>query len=253
VQVSVLPPSDNVQVSLCVGPVTPNTARASVGRVTDKVAVAVPPPYDAVMVPVMFPPTARVSTVNDALVCPAGTVTVGGASIGSLAASVTMAPSAGANPVSVTVAGSGSPPTTLLAPSVTDSTVTVRDAVSETDCALLPLKLALMVADPALTPVAVNDAASAPAGIATDAGTLMTDELLLDSETAAPLAGAAALRRMVPCAVPPMAMLAPLNDTAATVMPPLDGWVGDPELLLLQPAMPTIAATTAKHCTRFRA
>jgi hypothetical protein len=44
VQLSVLPLSANVQVSVSVGPVTPKRAVATVGRVTESCAEAVAPP-----------------------------------------------------------------------------------------------------------------------------------------------------------------------------------------------------------------
>jgi hypothetical protein len=76
----------------------------------------------------------------------------------------------------------------------------------------------------------------------------MTDVLLLDKLTVAPLPVAALLSRTVPCAVPPTAMFVPLNDTDVTASP-IDGLVGDPDLLLLHPAMLAAASTHAANCS----
>src|SRR3954469_26065719 len=80
--------------------------------VTNSVVEAVTPLYDALIVTVKAPPTARVATLKVALVDPAGTVTLGGTVTGSLADKVTDAPPAGAGLPSCTVPVTALPPTT---------------------------------------------------------------------------------------------------------------------------------------------
>src|SRR5438128_2702726 len=77
-----------------------------------RMTVRVVPPYEAVSVMVNAPPVSRVVTVNDALVEPAGTVTLDViiATPGSLLWSDTTAPPAGAAPVSVTDPVTEAPP-----------------------------------------------------------------------------------------------------------------------------------------------
>jgi hypothetical protein len=115
VQLSVLPLFANSQVSVSVGPVTPKLAVATVGGVTDKTADADAPPYDALIVPAIVPPTALVAIVNVALAAPAGTVTLAGTVTGSLPDNDTTAPPGGAAAVRVTVPVTEFPPTTLAA------------------------------------------------------------------------------------------------------------------------------------------
>jgi hypothetical protein len=65
------------------------------------------------MVAEIVPPTARVEMRNVALVAPAGTVTFAGTDTASPPDRDTTAPPAGAEPVSVAVPVTGSPPATL--------------------------------------------------------------------------------------------------------------------------------------------
>jgi hypothetical protein len=79
-----------------------------------------------------------------------------------------------------------------------------------------------MVVDPAATAVKGNVALDDPDATSTVAGTVATPVLLLDNETVAPAAGAAALSVTVPWTVPPAATLAGFSVTAVTltVVPP---------------------------------
>jgi hypothetical protein len=70
-----------------------------------------------------------------------------------------------------------------------------------------------MVADPAATAVTVKVADAEPAATLTDAGTVATPVLLLDSATAPPVVAESVT---VPCAVPPAATLAGFKETLAT-------------------------------------
>src|SRR5205085_2191792 len=79
----------------------------------DSTADADVPANVAVIVPETVPLTALVEIANVALSDPAGTVMLAGTVIGSVADSVTTAPSAGAAPVSLTVPSSRFPPMTL--------------------------------------------------------------------------------------------------------------------------------------------
>jgi hypothetical protein len=125
VQLSVLPLFASSQVSDSVGPLTPKLAVATVGRVTVKAADADAPPYDALIVPEIVPPTALVAIVNVALDAPAGTVTLAGTVTGSPPDSDTTAPPGGAEAVRVTVPVSEFPPTTLDALSEIEESSTV--------------------------------------------------------------------------------------------------------------------------------
>jgi hypothetical protein len=85
-----------------------------------------------VTVPTIVPPTSLVATLNVALVAPAGTVTVPGAVIGSLAVTATAAPPRGADAVRFTVPVTAFPPTTVatlnvIVESATRATVTEED------------------------------------------------------------------------------------------------------------------------------
>jgi len=113
VQLSVRPPFDISQVSVSVGPVTPNLAIATDGFVTDKTADTDAPPYDAVIVAESPPPPGRVEIENLVLVSPALTVTLAGMITGPELDKATRAPPAGAAAVSVAVAVTASPSTTL--------------------------------------------------------------------------------------------------------------------------------------------
>ena len=89
-----------------------------------RVAVRVVPSYEAEIVAEVGRRTMDVLTVKDALVAPAGTVTLEGTLAAPLLLeSVTIAPPAGAGPVSVTVPVEGVPPMTLVGFSVSDERV----------------------------------------------------------------------------------------------------------------------------------
>ncbi len=91
---------------------------------TPRVAVRVVPLYEAEIVAEVGRRTMAVLTVKDALVAPAGTVTLEGTLAAPLLLeSVTIAPPGGAGPVSVTVPVEGVPPMTLAGFSVSDERV----------------------------------------------------------------------------------------------------------------------------------
>ena len=149
--------------------------------------------------------TILVLTVKLALMEPAGTVTLEGtcAAVVLLLESATCAPPEGAAALKVTVPVEDcEPPTTVAGFVVRDASIgegggfTVREAVFVT-----PPKDAEMVTEvdaaTALV-VTVNVAEVAPAGTVTLEGTCATVVSLLDSETCAPLEGAAALKVTVP-------------------------------------------------------
>jgi hypothetical protein len=133
VQLRMWPSLDISQVSDSVGPVTPKLAVATVGLVTDNPADADTPPYDAVIVPAIVPPTALVVAVNVALVDPAATVALVGTTIGSALDSVTTAPPAGAADVSVTVPVTVFPPTTVDVFNAIDASATRAVTVNVAD------------------------------------------------------------------------------------------------------------------------
>src|SRR3989441_4149002 len=143
--------------------------------------------------------TALVVTVNVTLVAPTGTVTLAGTVAAVLSLdSVTCAPPAGAGPFSVTVPVEFPPPVTVVGFSASERRAagfTVRVAGRGT-----PLQEAAMVdevdAATALV-VTVNVTLVAPTGTVTLAGTVAA-ELLLDSVTCAPPAGAGPPRGTVP-------------------------------------------------------
>ena len=109
------------QVSVSLGPLTPKCAVAVVGLVTDNTADADAPPYDALIVTGIVPPTTRVEIMNVELVDPAGTVTDVGTLAGSPPESVTTAPPVCAAAVNVTAPVTDSPPTIVGDPRVSDA------------------------------------------------------------------------------------------------------------------------------------
>jgi hypothetical protein len=218
VQLSVAPPFVSVQVSDSVGPVTPKLAVATVGRVTESTVDADTPPYAPATVAAIVPPTARVWTVNVALDTPASTITLAGTETGSTPVSETAAPPAGAAPVSVAVAVTESPPTTVDCASVSDASATARGpTVNIGDWLLLLLIDAVNVAVPAATAVMVNDTLDEPTGMVAVVGTVATAGLLLDNATLAPPVSAAAVRVTVPWPTPPTMTLGALSVTPDTV------------------------------------
>jgi hypothetical protein len=126
VQLSVRPPFDISQVSVSVGPVTPNLAVATDGFVTDRTADAVAPPYDPVIVAEAPPPPGRVEIEKIAPVAPAPTVTLAGMITGPVLDNSTTAPPAGAAAVSVAVPVTAFPSTTLEALSEIAARAVVR-------------------------------------------------------------------------------------------------------------------------------
>jgi hypothetical protein len=191
------------------------TGNTGAGGVTVSVALADNAPADAVMTTFEnVPPTARVLMVNDAVVWPAGTVTLAGTVTGSLLDRETTVPPAGAGEDRMIVPVTGLPPTTLGALKVNPRTCAGVAVTVIVVLAWLPLIDAAMVAVPAATPVTVKLADVAPAATFTDAGTVATPALLLDRETVEPVE---ALSVTDPCAVPPGAMLVGLTATPVIV------------------------------------
>ena len=190
VQSSVVPPLFTRQVLLPLGPETVKLAMGTVGAavVTVRVAVAFRLPAEALIATLLkLPPTARVFTVNVAVVWPAGIVTFAGTVTGSLLDSVTTMPPAGAGEEITSVPVTGLPPTT-------DDALKVRPSTCAAPCATvmlalpwLPLAVAVIVDVPAATPVTVNVADVWPAATVTDPGTVATAVLLLVSVTVAPV------------------------------------------------------------------
>jgi hypothetical protein len=158
------------------------------------------------MVELMLPATARVMTLNVAVLEAAGTVTVVGMVTGSLPDSDTTAPPAGAALLNVAVPVTWLPPTTLFALRVIEERAAAAVTVSVDDW-LLPLIDAVMVAVPIDIPVTVNPALDDPDATVMGVCTVATEGLLLESEMIAPPADAAAARLTVPCTVVPTAML----------------------------------------------
>lgn len=205
-QFSVVPLLAISQVSVSVGPVTPNRAVADDGLPIDTVADFDAPPYDAVIVADVAPVPARTENEKVALVAPAETIADVGAISAASLDSATVAPPCGAADVSITVPE-------LLAPSVTVASASDRPASAEVpavtvtpDCAVAPLADATIVALPGATPVTVKVAVDAPAGMAAVAGTVATDVLLLESATVV-AAVTGVVSDTVPCAVAPATRL----------------------------------------------
>ena len=85
------------------------------------------------IVAAIVPPTVRVTTVNVAVVAPAGTVTLDGTVAGSALDNNTTAPPTGAAAVSVAVAVTTPPPVTVDALSVIDDSAAPRVTVNAGD------------------------------------------------------------------------------------------------------------------------
>jgi len=153
--------------------------------------------------------TMFVLTSNVALEDPAGTVTFAGtATLPLLLESATTIPPLGAGPVNVTVPVDELPLVTLVGFSVREAS-----AVGTTVSVLVwvtPLKEAEMLIEVAVATAEVvteNSALDVPAGTVTDAGTLATARLLLDSKTAVPPAAAGPLSDTVLAATfPPVTL-----------------------------------------------
>jgi len=177
------------------------------------------------MLTVIDAATALVLTVNVALVAPAATVTLAGtlAAVVLLLESVTVAPPAGAAPLSVTVPVEEFPPVTLVGFSESEERVGggggAAVTVSEADL-LAPLNVAEIetVVDTATALVlTVNVALVAPAATVTLDGTLATVVLLLESVTTAPPDGAAPLSVTVPVEEFPPVTLVGFTETEERV------------------------------------
>jgi hypothetical protein len=149
--------------------------------------------------------------VNVALVAPAATVTVSETISGSAPLTATTAPPTGAVAVRPTVPVTDSPPTTVEALNDSVDTAT-RATVSDGDWLLVPLSEAVTLTVPAATPVMVNVAVDAPAGIVIGDCTLATAGLLLVNVTLAAVAGAPATVT-VPCVTPPIPIVDALSAT----------------------------------------
>jgi hypothetical protein len=192
------------------------------------------------------PPTARVLTVNVAVVCPAGTMTFPGTVTGSLLESVTVVPAPGAGDESITVPVTGLPPTTLEAlnvnPKGNGGPATVMVAV-----ACVPLIDAVIVDVPAATPVIGNVAEEAPAATFTDAGIVTTPGGALDSATVPPAFVDSAT---MPCVELPGAMFAAFSVTLLTDSAGGGGGGGGGLVVLLQRAMISAATTTVAKLAR---
>lgn len=151
--------------------------------------------------------TLLVVAVKDALVAPAGTVTLAGTVTTAvlLLESETSAPPLGAGALRVTMPAEGDPPTTVLGesvravrvgPAAVGCGVTVREALC-----VRPEFEAEMVTVVELVEGAVvtwNATAVAPVGTVTPGGTVASEGLLLDRENATPPMGAGLSRVICP-------------------------------------------------------
>jgi hypothetical protein len=205
------------------------------------------PPNDAVIGATMVPPVARVDTVKVVVVEPAGTVTLAGTVTGSFPVNVTNAPPAGAAAVRVTVAVTVLPPTTVEALRASDRPAGGAAVTVSCGETAFPFSDAVIVMLPDATAVIVKVPVVAPAATVTDAGTVATAALLLDSETMEPPAGAAAPTVTVPWTVAPATTLVVPSDTpdTATVVTGTTVWVVGVVLDPPHCAVASVAATTA--------
>ncbi len=172
--------------------------------VTVSVAFLVTPPAAPEMVTVEVAVTVLVVTVNDAVVAPAGTVTLAGtvATEVLLLLSVTAVPPDGAGALSVTVPVEELPPFTLvglraseeIATPAAGVTVSVAVWVTEPNVAEI---VTATVAETFFV-VTVNEAVAAPAETVTLAGTVAALVLLLERVTTAPADGAGEFSVTVP-------------------------------------------------------
>ena len=192
------------------------------------------PPYTAEIVTAVEIDTETVVTVNVVLALPAGTVTLAGTVAAELLLdSNPIVPPAGAAPLSVTVPVEGFPPTTEVgfmdretSDTVTGTGFTVRLAGLVTPP--YTAEIVTAVEFDTETVVTVNVVLALPAGTVTLAGTVAA-ELLLDSDTIVPPAGAAPLSVTVPVeGFPPTTEVGfkdrETSDTAGTgLQPTLEG------------------------------
>jgi hypothetical protein len=178
------------------------------------------------MVDGIMPATARVETVNVAVLEPAGTVTPDGTLTGSPPDNETKTSAAGALLI-VTVPTTGAPPMTLAALSVNAVSTGAPVTVSMGDWPV-PLNDPVKTAVPAATAVTVKVALDAPARTVIGDDTVATAVLLLESETLAPPVAAADVSVIVPCIVVPVAMLDAFRVTADIAAPAAVGCVVEP-------------------------
>ncbi|HEY3883693.1 MAG TPA: hypothetical protein VGL62_00700 [Vicinamibacterales bacterium] len=244
VQSSAVPLLMTAHVSVTCAPLTPKLALATPVRVSAMLALMLTPPYEARIDAFVGVFTIWVFTVKLAFVLPAATLTIAGTTAVPSLASETSTPPLGAAPVKVTVAVVLAPPITVDGLTVSAASTSPGDTVNADDWRLAPFIAAVIVALPGATPVTRKVAVVPLAATVTDAGTVATDGLLLDSETLAPALPAAFARVTVPCTVAPGATLAPESVTLA--MLPLVGIVGEPEP---QPAAVSAASAAATRST----
>jgi hypothetical protein len=169
--------------------------------------------------------------VNVALVDPDGTVALAGTLTGSPADKAIATPPAGARSLMTTVPVSESPPTTVDALKVTDTTLIAGPAVTVNigDWRVMPFSDAAMIAFPAETAVTVSAALDSPAAIVAGVCTAATPGLLLDNDTVTPPAGAGDVNVTVPLDVVPAARF--VETSAMLAIPVPDGPAGELELL----------------------
>ena len=183
--------------------VTLVTAGPVAAGVTESVKARLAVPCVARMIVDWLVDTGDVVMVNDAVVSPGATVTEAGTlaiAVSSLLSETVMPlPVAGA--VSVTVPVADDPPVTDSGEMLRFDRVGLADVTVKRAVLLTPPALAVITEELVLVVVpdtTVNDAAVAPAGTVTLAGTVAADALPLVSDTTTPPAGAAALRVTVP-------------------------------------------------------
>jgi hypothetical protein len=106
---------------------------------------------------------------------------------------------------------------------------------------------AVIVADPGATALTLMPVLEAPAGTVIGVCTVATAVLLLESVTATPPDGAAALSVTVPCTVPPAPTEEALSDTLA-IAPVDDGLDGDfePHAVIPRPSVNAPASKTTR-------
>jgi hypothetical protein len=188
---------------------------------TVSVALRITPPEDAEIVTGVDAAGAVVVIENDAVALPAATVTLAGTDAAALLLDRVTTVAAVTGTLIVTVPCDAVPPTTLVGLTESDDREAGGGGADTVKTALrvAPPDVPLMVADvDAVTGavLTVNVALVAPAGTVTLAGTVVALELA-ESDTDAPLAGAAALNVTVPVEELPPATLVGLSESAESV------------------------------------